>query len=160
MTKQIPLTQGRFALVDDEDYDYLMQWKWQFHSKGYARRRSNGKNIYMHRIINKTPDGLITDHINRDPLDNRKLNLRTCTNHQNLSNVEKTCGKTSSIYKGVCWHKMGKKWMARIVVEKMAFYLGCFESEKDAALAYDLAALKYCGDFAKLNFPLHQNERT
>lgn len=147
--KQIPLTQGKFALVDDEDYDFLMQWKWWYHTGGYAARneylgivngRPKNKHKYMHRIINKTPDNLQTDHKNGDKLDNQKLNLRNATCGQNLVN-RKT--------KGIQFDARGKrKYRARICVNKKALCLGSFFTEQEALNAYNNASLKYHGVFS------------
>ena len=93
--KKIKLTKGKYALVDDADFSRLNQWKWCYNENGYATRgthkRINGErisiNYSMHRLINKTPDNLFTDHINRNKLDNRKSNLRTITHQQNCFNL-------------------------------------------------------------------------
>ena len=90
--KTIPLTQGKVAIVDDEDYTWLMQWKWHS-SYGYAMRRERTwsgkqKGIFMHRVVNKTPLGLETDHINRNKLDNRKENLQSVTHQENTCNKD------------------------------------------------------------------------
>lgn len=149
--KQIPLTQGKFALVDDEDYEYLSQYHWYF-EHGYARREVWKKNkrsrIYMHREIINNFDKLSTDHINGDKLDNRKKNLRKCTPGQNLQNssIRKSSNKTSK-FKGVGFHKRLGLWRARIKDS----HLGVFKSENDAAKAYNDAALEMFGEFAKIN---------
>lgn len=153
--KQIPLTQGKFAIVDDEDYDYLMQWKWQFTGGKYAsriHREKMGRGAYveriiMHRLVNKTPDNLYTDHINGDKLDNRKKNLRSCTTSQNNTN-RRAYGKSSK-YKGVCWCKIKKMWRAQIGSGKT---LGYRKNEIDAAKIYDRAASEKYGEFARINF--------
>src|ERR1700761_3134479 len=107
--KTIPLSQRQYAIVDDDDYEFLMQWKWHvldsFHT--YAMRNSkpvDGKrhHILMHRVINKTPDDYYTDHINGNGLDNRKENLRSVTRGENQQNRKKN-SKSSSKYKGVSW---------------------------------------------------------
>lgn len=88
LVEWIYLSQGKAALVDSEDYEWLNQWVWSLHSIGYAYRRdySTGKSIFMHRLINKTPIGMHTDHINHIRLDNRKRNLRTVTQAENNAN--------------------------------------------------------------------------
>lgn len=152
MTKQIPLTKGKFALVDDEDYEYLMQWKWYFHQlrkeSGYAARMLLGKKMWMHRLINKTPTELKTDHIDGDKLNNQKKNLRNATALQNNYNSLKR-KNTSYKYKGVTRH--GNKWKSRIRANSKNIYIGLFFTEEEAALAYNEAALKYHGEFAGLN---------
>lgn len=151
----IPLTKGKKAIVDAEDYEFLSQWKWHTKKNGntyYAARREmiNGKpvTLAMHRILNRTPDGMETDHINRDSLDNRKANLRTATRQQNNINIAK---KSKSGYRGVSRQNVG--WQATIFRNNKAVYLGYFRSAKDAALRYDEEAIKLHGEFAILNFP-------
>lgn len=149
--KKIPLTKGYFVAVDDEDYDYLMQWKWCFH-KGYAVRNAGGrKYILMHRIINETPDGYQTDHVNMDKLDNRRCNLRSVTRGENNLNRPAARNSTSK-YKGVCWDKLQNKWHAQIKplgLPRMT--LGYFTCEVNAAQAYNLASAIYNGDKARIN---------
>lgn len=159
--KHIPLTQGKFAIVDDEDYDYLMQWKW-FAQKGrstyYAVRLTphiNGKQhaIAMHRVLLglREGDGVFSDHCNGNGLDNRIFNLRTCSNSQNRMNSLIQSNNTSG-YKGVSWHKGHKKWQSYITVDRKKVALGNFFCLIKAAKVYDEAAIKYYGEFAKANF--------
>jgi hypothetical protein len=155
--KFIPLTQGKFAKVDDEDYDWLMQWKWcavQVKPKcgelWYAGRYPN---IKMHREI-AARDGLPqVDHQDSDGLNNQRYNLRPCTSSQNHQNKRKT-PNCSSQYKGVCAY--GSKWVAYIYVTVHGVYkrlnLGYFTDEVEAAYKYDRAAIEHFGKFAKLNF--------
>ena len=147
--KKIPLTQGKYAFVDDDDYNNLSGYKW-YYNKGYAVRGSSPK-ILMHRIINKTPKGMDTDHINRNTLDNRKQNLRGCTRSQNCTN-RPAQKHGSSGFKGVSWHKHRKAWSAYVCVNKKMIYLGYFENKEDAAKAHDKKAKEIYGDFAYLNF--------
>lgn len=153
--KIISLTRGKFAIVDDEDYEWLNQWKWYCDGDGYAVRnpgpRRNRTRIYMHRLINKTPDELQTDHINRDRLDNRKANLRNATRQQNNRNKVSAPG-SSSRFKGVCWSKYAKKWISRTRVDGQQICLGYFDCELKAGLAYDEFAMKNYGEYARLNF--------
>lgn len=142
--KTIPLTQGCEAIVDDEDYEHLIQWKW-YAQKGsatfYATRDirvapKKRKYVWMHRLLNKTPDGLLTDHINGNGLDNRKENLRTVDHQQNMIN----CARHkigSSKYRGVSWHIGNKNWMAQITVNKKNVYIGAYPTEIEAKEAYD-----------------------
>jgi hypothetical protein len=150
MTKIIALTQGKETIVDDEDYEWLMQWKWFFDGR-YAIRKLGTKTIYMHREIMKTPVGKDTDHINGDKLYNRHVNLRVCNRSQNMANC-KTRNTNTSGYKGVCWDKANSKWQVHITINGKAYKLGRFSSLLDAAHAYDQAALERQGDFAKTNF--------
>ena len=156
--KKILLTQGKFALVDDADFEWLNQWKWCLYKCGrweYAKRRGgDGKIIIMHRLIMglEPGDGQQVDHIDGNRSDNRRCNLRICTNRQNAQNSRSRGGKSK--YKGVSWYKPFRKWRARIVIDSKETCLGYFENELDAATAYDSAALKYFGEFALTNFEL------
>lgn len=158
--KKIPLTQGKFATVDDIDYAFLMNWKWYFSTDGYARRNSRksdglgrGVTIRMHRIVLSRELGNFdfeqTDHKNQDRLDNRRSNLRPATVSQNQGNMKLQQG--SSKFKGVCWHKQAKKWRVRVQFEGKSIHLGYFTDEIEASKAYNKAALKYFGRFAYVN---------
>lgn len=155
--RAIPLTKGLFAVVDAEDYRRLARCQW-FAENGqktyYAVRKQNGKSIKMHREILNTPEHLFVDHIDHNGLNNQKKNLRLATFSQNCQNRRHSKLKTStSKYKGVHWHKDQKKWAAQITANKKSHHLGYFSSETTAAHTYDLAAKKYHGRFASLNFP-------
>lgn len=151
---EIPITKGYSTIVDEDDYHFLMKWKWHACLSGdrvYAMRNSKTKNgkrhhIMMHRIINKTPDGMDTDHINGNGLDNRRSNLRNATRTQNQWNRREN-KKGASKYKGVYWHKQHRKWIASIQVGKIRFHLGLFINELDAANAYAERAETEFGDF-------------
>jgi len=146
--KRIPLTQGKFSIVDDDDFEWLSKHKWTFN--GYcAYRKVDDKNVYMHREIMKTPKGMDTDHKNHNRLDNKKENLRIATRSQNSWNKKKMDDNTSG-YKGIS--KKKKKWRARICVDGNHIYLGYYATKIEAALAYDNAARKYHGEFAYTNF--------
>lgn len=154
--KQIPLTQGKLTLVDDQDYDFLMQWKWHIqksHKTIYAIRTDNFNHttIRMHRIIAKRMrlEGHI-DHKDQNGLNNQRDNLRFATNSQQGANQKKHNNNTSG-YKGVYWRKDNHKWRVEINVNGKRINLGCFENSKDAARAYNEAAIKYHGEFAVLN---------
>ncbi len=159
--KLIPLTQGKFAMVDDDMYDYLMQWKWYAHrdkNTFYAVRNlylPNRKRIIlgMHRLIMGFVynDGKLVDHKDRNGLNNQKSNLRLATNSQNLANSRNLKVFKSSIYIGVSYPKKGKKWVAQILINGKKIRIGRFVNEKDAALAYNETALKLRGEFAILN---------
>jgi len=158
--KRIPLTQGKFAIVDPQDYERLSKHKWQasrFPRSYYATRCvsiGNGrqKNIPMHRDIIKIEDGFCCDHINHNGLDNRKVNLRQASRAQNSWNKRKQRGKHSSKHKGVSWFKRENKWQARIQANGRKIFLGSYKNQIDAAKAYDEAAKLYYKDFAVLNF--------
>ena len=158
MSKYIKLTQGKVAIVDDEDFELISQYKWypmDHHNNFYARanvyKNKKRTQIKMHRLImNVINPKVQIDHIDRDGLNNQKSNLRICTNSQNHMN-EKKRKNCSSRFKGVSWHKRCKKWMAKIKTEDKQKHLGYFNNEKDAAKAYDAAAKKYFGKFARLN---------
>lgn len=144
--------EGKFALVDNADFEWLNKYKWFATPFGHPIRgeRHGGRkglycNIFMHREIMKMPKGKFTDHINRNPLDNRKTNLRICTLRENTYNSKNRTGHP--LYKGLNWLERLQKWQVRIRNE----YLGVFKSDKEAALAYNQAATKYFGEFAKLN---------
>jgi hypothetical protein len=151
MTKEIPLTQGKFAIVDDNDFEWINKWKWHY-IKGYAVRTisSTFKKIYMHREINKTPEGLYTDHIDQNKLNNTRSNLRTCNLQENDRNRKKQKNNTSG-YKGVCYAKDRGKWRSRIKVNSVYFWIGNFNNAKDAAAAYNDKAKELFGEFACLN---------
>jgi hypothetical protein len=148
--KEIKLTRGKVALVDDEDFEYLNQWKW-FFNKGYAGRhtgpRHRRKLVLMHRDILCVPDGLVTDHINHDGLDNRRSNLRSCTRAQNYANSDIHSNNTSGA-KGVRLRKDTKKWSAIIKHNQKVIYLGCFKNLDEAARAYKDKAREIYGEFA------------
>jgi hypothetical protein len=143
--KEIPLTQGKVALVDDDDYHNLVRHKWCAHKHGntyYAERMTPKKPqhvIRMHRVVASIPENMVTDHINGNGLDNRKGNIRVATPRLNCQN--KHIRKTSN-YPGVCWHKRDKMWYARIWICGKSKGLGYFEREIDAALAYRSACIE------------------
>lgn len=152
--KYIELTRNKKAKVDDESFEFLNQWKWSYHSAGYAWRWSstkiNRKPILMHRLINKTPQGLTTDHINRDKLDNRKANLRTAEYFQNRMN-SKMMNTNTSGYRGVVWRKDRNSWVAKVTHKGKRIYLGSSKSKIEAAEIYYRAATKLCGEFISLD---------
>jgi hypothetical protein len=160
------------ALVDKEDYPRVKEFRWSLLIPGhfiYARTKiprpdgtwydtTSGKRerrmstVQLHRLITNAPKGMVTDHINHNGLDNRKSNLRVCTNAENMRNQQSHKGSTS-IYKGVCWDKAAGKWRAQIMFERKDIYIGCFTDEKEAARASDAKAKELHGEYAYLNFP-------
>jgi hypothetical protein len=151
LAKYIPLSSGKYAIVDDEDYEWLSQTKWSDDSRGYAIRKVKGKKTTekMHRLIMGAKEGEQVDHINGIPWDNRKSNLRIVNNAQNSANRGPySTNKTG--YKGVAVYKNGK-FTAQITVNYKKIHLGVFDNPVDAARAYNEAAKKYFGEYAKLN---------
>lgn len=158
--REIKLTQGKVALVDDEDFEVLNKYKWHAYKSGnlyYAGRGvyENGKvySVKMHRqILGLTNPKIHCDHKNGNGLDNSRNNLRQCTHAQNQRNVSaRACNRSG--FKGVSWHSRDERWEVRIRIAGEKKHIGYFKSVLDAANAYDIAAKKYHGEFAKLNFP-------
>lgn len=152
--KEIQLTQGKIALVDDSNFDGLNQFKWYAAKLGrtfYAVRsvRVDGKqkSVRMHCEI---LGGSLIDHIDHDGLNNQKSNLRFCTASENCMNKRKR-ENCVSIYKGICFHKQHKKWLAHIKINRKDNHLGYFSSEIEAAKAYNAKAIELFGEFANLN---------
>jgi hypothetical protein len=149
--RKIPLTQGKYAIVDPDDFHRLREYKWHAsrrYYKFYATRKipnrkgEKGKTVHMHREVAHTPDGMMCDHINGRTLDNRKANLRSATALQNTWNSRKHSQSCSSKNKGVWFHKSIQKWTAMIKARSKRIHLGTFENEIEAAKAYDKAAKK------------------
>ena len=158
--RRIPLTKGYYAIVDLQDYDRLRQYKWHVSegNSSYATRngplRQGRRNqIWMHREILGIEGTMVADHINHNTLDNRRANLRPATKLQDSYNCRKKRKNTSSRYKGVFWSKHANKWRSQIKVSRRRIHLGYFDSEIEAARAYDRAARKHHKEFAVPNFP-------
>ncbi len=148
---------GCSTLVDIEDLPLAMQRFRKQPQWGYIHNRQGG----LHRQILNAPKGLWVDHKNGNTADNRRSNIRLCTPAENLRNrppmKASIVKKHGSKYKGLAWDYTGnyqKRWMAKICVDGKTHWLGCYATEEEAAKAYDKGALKYHGEFAKLNFPL------
>lgn len=152
--RPITLVNGGVTLVDLDDFDALSQYRWRSIPRGYVTRSElrGGRHfiVLMHRQLLDAQDGEYVDHINRDPRDNRRSNLRLCNMGQNNANSAKQINNTSG-FKGV--FRNGTAWEARIRVQGRLLYLGRYTKARDAARAYDAAALKHWGEYALLNFP-------
>lgn len=147
--KLIPLTQGKFAIVDNEDFDKVVKYSWSLTSgKNYAENR---KFKQLHKFILKPTNGLVVDHINGDGLDNRRSNLRVCTQAENCRNQRVQNRNKSSVYKGVSWNKKYGKWEAYVHFKGIKYICGYFNTEEDASIAYNKKASELFGEFAKLN---------
>ena len=152
--RYIALTRGQIAIVDAEDYPFLNQWNWTAlwspRKHGYYAVRNVGKGRikYMHQILLNPKPNQLCDHRNGNTLDYRRGNLRTCTHQQNNRNRSHDVACLSKL-KGVRLY--GKRWQARISVNKQSIYLGTFDDPGQAALAYNEAAKQYFGEFAWFN---------
>jgi len=148
--KLIPLTQGKYAMVDDDMFNELIKYKWRaiknrntyyaFHTRW---NEGNPITLLMHRLIINIPEGYMCDHINHNGLDNQRSNLRPVTNRENQQN--RTNKKTSK-YPGVDWQKNSNKWRAKIKIKGKAYHLGMYENEEKAFEAY-------CAALALINEP-------
>ena len=153
--REISLTQGKFAIVDDEDYERISAHKWSFQNGGYAVRTEKHGNshhvILMHRVISGAREGQQVDHIDHNTLDNRKSNIRVCSPSQNHGNRGLNKNNTSG-YKGVAKSVGCSTWRAYIAIDYRQISLGSYRSPVEAAMAYDKAAQEYFGEFASFNF--------
>jgi len=161
----IKLTQGKFAKVDDKDFKYFNQFKWNAHKRGnsfYAesrmyvrgqkiKNRDKRKVFILHNEIMNPKKGFFVDHKNRDGLDCQRKNLRIVTKSQNNANRCASKNGTSK-YLGVAWYSQTKRWSAKVRKDGKVHWLGYFKKEKDAARAYDKKAKELHGEFANPNF--------
>ena len=160
--KCVDLTNGYSAIVDDADYEHVSKHKWfatvrrradgtlRVYAKRNAKRDGGGWTVqYMHNMIAGTPPGMCTDHVDGNGLNNTRENLRICTHAENQRNQRKRGG--ASAWKGVYWNKSNSRWQSLIRISGKRIYLGCFTDEIAAARAYDEAAMKLHGEFARLN---------
>lgn len=150
MSTQIPLTQGRVALIDDADLPLVSQYRWQYHLRDYAVGWVKGKMVYLHRFLMDAPHGIAVDHINGDKLDNTRANLRFATTRQNSQN-QSVKANSHSGYKEVT--KANSLWRFRIQVDGKSIELSTFGDPVKAALMYDAAACHFFGEYARTNFP-------
>ncbi len=158
----VPLNDGTFSVIDATDYLLVSGRSWHVatcrnrHETGVAYGYSQGRGkpqrtVLLHRLLMQPPSDLVVDHIDGDIRNNRRSNLRVCTNAQNLMNKHVTPNRKRGSFKGVKFD--GRRWSAAIKASCVVHYLGLFPSEKEAALAYDCAARRLHGEFANLNFP-------
>lgn len=153
----IPISQGRETIIEESDYPLIPVARW-YARRGrhtwYVTTKINGEWIHMHDIVLPSPSGFVVDHIDGNGLNNRRGNLRIATTSQNqMSRLALEWQKKTSKFRGVCWNKGMKKWQAEIQLNQKGIYLGCYADEVEAAKAYDRAARKYFGEFARPNFP-------
>lgn len=151
-----------FALVDDQDFEWLSHWEWRVlrckadlkYARRYEHVEGKRKAILMHRqILGLTERHRLTDHQDHNGLNNQRYNIREATSEQNNYNLPRHRNSLSR-FKGVSWAKQNKKWQAQISSRSTGHIcIGHFDKEEDAAKAYDAAAMEYHGEFACLNFP-------
>lgn len=156
-TKIILLSQGKQAIVDAEDYDFLMQWKWSagkstsgnFYATRSIYEPGSKTSVLMHRVILGSPAGLQVDHRDGNGLNNTRSNLRLATPAQNNRNRRRSSVNRSG-FKGVCWHRERRKWRAQITINNKSVHLGYFSSREEAANTYKNAAIETYGEFARM----------
>jgi hypothetical protein len=153
--KEIPLTQGKVALVDDEDFENIKHLHWyarlsrnHLYAAYKVKRKGKSTIYYMHRVIMQPPEHLHIDHIDGNGLNNQRSNLRLCTHQENQRNRSSAQSNSKSGVKGVSWHKSSGKWRAVIKYEGKHKHIGAFSSIEDAAIAYRNAEIKLFGEFA------------
>lgn len=153
---RLPISRGYFALIDAEDVERISPWLWSALERPgrspYVFRKEKRATIYLHRFLMDAPTGLQVDHIDGNGLNCRRSNMRLCTASQNQMNRTNSRSEKSSRYKGVFWSKHHRKWIAQIKLNYINTRLGGFDSEDEAAKAYDAAAVEAFGPFARLNF--------
>lgn len=152
--RRIPLSRGKYTIVDDEDFEWLSQWKWSYtesadkHPAAYRQVRDKG--ILMHRLILNAPEGLEVDHKNMRSLDNRRSNLRLATRSQNAANRRLQSNNTTG-YRGVYWDKSRGKWLVMVKHQNVQKNLGRYDDKHEAARVYNSFAVEAFGEFARLN---------
>lgn len=168
MVRRIKLTNSeKQVLIDEEDYDRVKDYGWYLVKNGKYKTKlaikaslkgklaTQNKKINIHRMIMNAPKNKVVDHVNGNVFDNRKENLRICSHAKNTLNSKVHRDKKIGIYKGVFWQKQHQKWMARCTFEGKVVYCGFYDSEYVAAIAYDLAAKSWHGEFARCNILSH-----
>ena len=147
----IALAHGYVSTIDEIDVESVAGHRWHAVDCGRGRIYVRGKLGYLHRFIMKPGAGQIVDHIDGDGMNNTRSNLRVCRQAENVRNREGNKGPKTSLYKGVYWAKDIKRWRAYVEVDGKRRWLGCFLSEDEAAKAYNDAAVRLHGEFARLN---------
>ena len=151
MSKEVKLTQGMTALIDDDDFERVNKIKWQVMKSRvgyYAQSAGKNKTVLMHRFIMKTPKNMVCDHINHNTLDNRKSNLRNCTRSQNQMNRKTAKNKLG--LKGVDYHAQNGKYRAQIQLFGKKIHIGYFDTKEEATEAYKNRATELFGEFANV----------
>ncbi len=135
-----------FTQIDEADIELVSQHRWGLQPGGYAGRTGTNGTVLLHRLISSPPKHLVVDHINRDPLDNRRSNLRFATRAQNMHNSMVAVGRNPR--RGVCWAKREGKWLVRIEINKQKKHIGTYRELEDAINAREEAERKFYGEFA------------
>ena len=150
--REITMKNGTTFLIDDEDYEIVSKRTWYLSPDGYVKRcelvEGKKKTVSVHRLVMNAPAGMQVDHINRNPLDNRKENLRICTASQNACNRPKLRTNKSG-YKGVAWDYKSNKWRVQIDFEGNKTNVGCFTDPREAHRAYCEKAKELQGEYAR-----------
>jgi hypothetical protein len=150
-----------YALVDDDDFEFLIQWSWLVSPRGYPIRNNGKSKVFMHRVVMKARDGVQIDHINGIKHDNRRANLRFATCSQNAINRPgKKTRRYGAAFKGIFRCTETGKWRARIRIDNKNVNLGTHHTQEEAARAYDREAKKLFGEFAVLNFSEKRSRRS
>ena len=139
------------TIIDIDDINKIKDYKWYLDREGYVINNKIGR---LHRYLMNPPNDMVIDHINGNPLDNRKSNLRICSQQQNSMNKQNQRRNTTSKYKGVNWHKRRNKWRAGIKINGKYKHIGLYDTELTASIEYDKAALLYFGVYACTNHPI------
>lgn len=153
--KEISLTQGKIALVDDVDFDCVNKHRWAARKSRhlyYAQSKIDGKNVSLHAFLLNPPSNVDIDHIDGNGLNNQRSNLRICSHMENMAN-QKRHSDSKSPFKGIWRAAHCDRWAAQLVFNGKKVYLGVYKNPADAALAYDKKAKELFGPFARLNFP-------
>ena len=146
-----------FAKISPQDAELVLRYKWsltrgvgsEYYVRAIDRTVKPPKQVKLHRLLLSAPPDKEVDHINGDPLDNRRENLRFATRAQQMRNRQSRCGQ--SVYKGVSWHEKAKRWRATITIDRKQKHLGYYEKQEDAATAYNKCAVEVWGEFARPN---------